>query len=59
MEFQLNNLQAKWSKNNLQYRERRVLKSLRQQTDIIIKPADKSSTVVMLNKEDDIWEANR
>ena len=51
VESQLDNPQAKQSKDNLRSRKRRALKSLRQQTDIIIKPTDKGSAVFMLNEE--------
>ena len=59
VERQLENLQTKRCKDNLPPEERSALKHLRQRTDIIIKPADKGSAVVVLSKEDYIKEANR
>ena len=59
VERQLENLQTKRCKDNLPPEERSALKLLRQRTDIIIKPADKGSAVVVLSKEDYIKEANR
>ena len=59
VERQLDNLQAKRCKDNLPPEERSALKSLRQRTDLVIKPADKGSAVVVLSKEDYIKEANR
>ena len=60
VERQLNNLQANRHKykNNLPSEERIALRSLRQRTDIIIKPADKGSAVVTLSKTDYIKEAD-
>ena len=43
VEHQLSNLQAKRHQDNLPPTERIALKHLRQQTDIIIKPADTGS----------------
>ena len=39
--------------------EKNALQNLREHTDIVIKPANKGSTVVMLNKEGYIKEADR
>ena len=46
-------------KNNLLSVKGNALWNLQQQTDIVIKPADEGSTVVMLSKEDYIKEADR
>ena len=54
-----NNMQARRYINNLPPEERTALRHLRQRTDIIIKPADKGSAVVVLSKEDYIREADR
>ena len=59
VERQLDNLEAKRCKDNLPPEERSALKSLRQRTDLVIKPADKGSAVLVLSKEDYIKEANR
>ena len=59
VERQLERLQDKRCKDNLPSDERLALKHLRQRTDIIIKPADKGSAVVVLSKEDYIKEADR
>ena len=52
-------MQARRYKNNLLPEERTVLRQLRQRTDIIIKPTDKGSTVVVLNEDNYVREANR
>ena len=57
MESHLNDLQAKRCKDNLPPEERSALKTS-DNTAIIIKPADKGSTVVVLSKEDYIKEAS-
>ena len=59
MKSQLNDPRAKRLKDNLPSEEKKALKSLRQRIDIIIKPADKGSAVVVLNREDYIREADR
>ena len=59
MERQLNNLQAKRTKDNLPLEERKALRLLRQHTDIIIKPTDKGSTIVVISKDDYMKEAHR
>ena len=59
VETQLERLQASRSKDNLSSEERMVLKSLRKRSDIIIKPKDKGSAVVMLSTADYIKEADR
>ena len=58
VESHLNDLQTKMCRDNLPPEERSTLKNIRQCTDIIIKPADKASAVVVLSK-DYIKEANR
>ena len=44
---------------NLKKSETKALRKLRNDTDIVIKPADKGSATVIMNKEDYIFEANR
>ena len=58
VECQLEKLQDKRCKDNLPNDERSAFKHIRQRNDIVIKPADKGSTVVMLSKEDYIKEAD-
>ena len=58
-ERQLERLQDKRSKDNLPSDKRLALGHLRQCTDVLIKPADKGSAVVALNREDYIKEADR
>ena len=51
---------ATWrAKDNISMDERRALKSLRERTDIVIKPADKESAVVIMSQEGYIAEVNR
>ena len=50
-------VQAKYS--NISPQEREAIKQLKQNQDIIIKPADKGSGVVVMNKEDYMKEAHR
>ena len=59
IEMQLERLQASRSKDNLSSEERMVLQSLRKRSDIIIKPEDKGSAVVVLSRADYIKEADR
>ena len=44
---------------NLKPKELKALKSLRKNKHIVIKPADKGSTIVIMNREDYILEARR
>ena len=46
-------------RDNLTKRERQALKKLRQQTDILIKPADKGSGTVVMNRQDYLDECYR
>lgn len=46
-------------KYNTTFEERKSLQTLRRNEDIIIKPADKGGSIVIMNKEDYIKEANR
>ena len=46
-------------RDNLSPLERQALKYLQRRRDIVIKPADKGSAVVVLRKEDYINEADR
>ena len=59
VEHQLVVNNMKRCQDNLSSRERKALHNLRQRTDIIIKPANKGSAVVVLSKEDYIKEADR
>ena len=59
VETQLKRLQAFPSKDNLSSKERMALKNLRKCKDIIIKPADKASAVVVHSRESCIKEADR
>ena len=45
--------------NNLPPNEREALQSLKNRDDIIIKPADKGSAVVVMDKSDYLEEAER
>ena len=56
---QLQRLRTRGVRDNLSPLERQALKNLRRRQDIVIKPADKGSTVVVLKKEDYITEAER
>ena len=56
---QLQHLRTKRVKNNLSPPELQALKTLRWRQDIVIKPADKGSAVVVLKKNDYIKEAER
>ena len=59
-EIHLTNSQARCpQKANLSRAERLALAELKQLRDVIIKPADKGSAVVLLNKSDYISEAKR
>ena len=46
-------------RDNLTKRERQALKKLRQRTDILIKPADKGSGTVVMNRQDYLDECYR
>ena len=59
MELQLEVNEYKRCTGNLPFVERNALQNLRQRTEIVIKPADKDSAVVILSKEDYIKEADR
>ena len=56
---QLEANQLKRCTDNLTSNERIALRKLRQRRDVVIKPADKGSAVVVLSKEDYINEAER
>ena len=56
---QLDVNQPKRCTDNLTSAQRIALHRLRQRTDVVIKPADKGSAVVVLSKEDYINEAER
>ena len=59
VERKIKTAQKVWPKDNLSSGERRALNNLRTRRDIVIKPADKGSAVVVLSKEDYILEAER
>ena len=59
VDHHLNKLQVKHYTDNLPSKERTALNNLRQSTDIIIKLADKGSSVVVLSKVEYIKEADR
>uniref|UniRef100_A0A673LIR4 Uncharacterized protein n=1 Tax=Sinocyclocheilus rhinocerous TaxID=307959 RepID=A0A673LIR4_9TELE len=46
-------------KNNLTVSEERALDQLRKNKKIVIKPADKGNAVVLMNREDYLWEGMR
>ena len=56
---QLQRLKSKRVRNNLSPLERQALRTLRRRQDIVIKPADKGSAVVVLKKSDYLKEAER
>ena len=58
---QINNMLARQNRNNcnLLPEERIALRHPQERMDVIIKPADKGSMVVMLSKDDNIREADR
>ena len=56
---QLQRLRRKRVRNNLSPLERQALRTLRRRQDIVIKPADKGSAVVVLKKSDYLKEAER
>lgn len=45
--------------DNLSIQQRRALNKLRQNQDIIIKPADKGSKIIIMDKTQYLTEANR
>ena len=49
----------RFHRNNLTKRERAALKRLSNNTDIIIKPADKGGATIIMNTEDYVMEAKR
>ena len=59
VEHQLDNINKKHCHDNLLSHQRKALRELWQRSDIIIKPADKGSVVVVLSKDDYIKEAER
>ena len=56
---QLEANQLKRCTDNLTSNEKIALRKLRQRRDVVIKPADKGSAVVVLSKQDYIIEAER
>ena len=59
VERQLEMLEGKRCKDNLPSDEISPLRHLRQQNNVLIKPADKISAVVMFNKENYMEEVDR
>lgn len=59
MESQIDNLALKIPKKNLTKQEVKGIKELKQNSEIIIKPADKGSATVILDKANYILEAER
>ena len=59
MECQLEVNKYKRCTKNLSSMERNALRNLWQYTDIVIKPADKGSALVVLSKEDHIKKAEQ
>ena len=55
----LSNLPVPYHKNNLKNGEIKALKNIRQNSDIIIKPADKGSATVIMDKQNYINEGYR
>ncbi len=46
-------------KQNLTTREKQAIKELEKNNKLVIKPADKGNAVVLMNKEDYLWEGKR
>ena len=59
MESEIKNLRFSKENPNLKKSEFRALRKLKNNIDIVIKPADKGSATVIMNKNDYIFEANR
>ena len=59
MEMEIKNLQIKKENPNLKKSELKALRRLKTDANIIIKPADKGSATVIMNKCDYIFEAKR
>uniref|UniRef100_A0A8C9ZVX9 Uncharacterized protein n=1 Tax=Sander lucioperca TaxID=283035 RepID=A0A8C9ZVX9_SANLU len=48
-----------WTKSNLSKFENEALRQLSENNDIVIKPADKGSAVVLMDRKDYLWEGHR
>ena len=59
LESEANKIELKNSKSNLTKQEKIAIKTLKNDNNIIIKPADKGGATVIMNKKDYIQEANR
>jgi len=57
--IKLDKLPLEKPKNNLPFKEKRALKELKKLVNIIIKPADKGTSVVIMDKSDYVMEVNR
>ena len=59
LERSLGSLELKKTPDNLDRQDRTALKTLKQNKDIIIKPADKGAAIVVMDKTDYVGEADR
>ena len=59
LERSLRSLELKKTPDNLDREERTAIKTLKQNKDIIIKPADKGAAIVVMDKTDYVGEAER
>ena len=59
IESDISNLKVPYHENNLSHSECKAIKDIRNNPDIIIKPADKGSATVIMNKSDYINEGYR
>lgn len=59
MECQFDNINKKCCHDNLPSYERKALREIQHCSDMVIKPEDKGSAVVVLGKNDHIKEAER
>lgn len=59
LDTKINEIQIVRDKNNLYSGQINALKQLKNKKHIIIKPADKGNSIVILNKADYLFEANR
>ena len=59
LERSLGSLELKKTPDNLDREERTAIKTLKQNQNIIIKPADKSASILVMDKTDYVREAGR
>ena len=59
LERSLGSLELKKTPDNLDREERTAIQTLKQNKDIIIKPADKGEAIVVMDKTDYLGEAER